>query len=204
MGQLSFPLCQPHPPWAGVNGVSVATYCLSDRFFTRLRRCEPPPPQDVFFDAEGPSGGLRNCASGGPFSPGLPVTRECLRSSSLAAGPGRKSAACGARAISDGPRRVGGGSHRLAGPVASNCGLVDVQQGEGPPPARRNQPSMAAAVRGTVLHLVQHERTSCALGHVVSGCPCVNGEGTLISRAPTDASPWTVATRGVKRYLPAS
>lgn len=178
MGQLCFPLCQPHPPWAGVNGVSVATYCLGDRFFTRLRRCEPPPPQDVFFDAEGPSGGLRNCASGGPFGSGLPVAGECLRSSSLAAGPGRKSAACGARAISDGPRRVGGGSHRLAGPVANNCGLVDVQQGGGPPPARRNQPSMAAAGRGTVLHLVPQRRVSCAVGQDAWGYPSGRRRGS--------------------------
>lgn len=137
MGQLCFPLCQPHPPWAGVNGVSVATYCQSDRFFTRLRRCEPPPPQDVFFEAEGPSGGLRNCASGGPFGPGLPVARERLRSRPLAAGPGRKSAACGARAISDGPRRVGGGSHRLAGPVASNCPPLPRRRAVGDPNSKQ-------------------------------------------------------------------
>lgn len=88
MGQLCFPLVRPRTPWGARRSRCRRDVSQSHRYVRRLRRCEPPPPQNVHFDGDRVfRGGLPNCAFGGPRSRGLPQVQVGRSAISRTRGP---------------------------------------------------------------------------------------------------------------------
>lgn len=97
----------------------------SHRSVARLRRCEPPPPQNVL--SEGDRVVRAACPtvlSAGRATTACPMCGEAGVRAPAPGDPGRSATAGGVPPIEAGPRGVGGGSHRLAGPVASRSLLL--------------------------------------------------------------------------------
>ena len=88
MGQLCFPLVRPRTPWGARRSRFRRDVPQRHRSVARLRRCEPPPPQNVF--SEGDRffrGGLPNCAFGRTCCHGLPQVRGGSRLPPAPGGP---------------------------------------------------------------------------------------------------------------------
>lgn len=69
-GQLFFPHVRPRTPWGARRSRFRRDVSQSHRSARRLRRCEPPPPQNAFPRPDVSSGGLPNSSSGRPFRHG--------------------------------------------------------------------------------------------------------------------------------------
>ncbi len=124
------------------------------------------------------SGGLPNSSSGRPCRHGLPQVRAADVRSPAPRGPGRPGTAGGAPFIEVGLRGVGGGSHRLAGPVASNSTLQAVRHGHRWPHARRSGASESPPLDAAPSVLWSNEpQTLCALGPGVQKNPSAQGQG---------------------------
>lgn len=171
MGQMCFPLVRPRTPWGR------ASVTFSSR---RLSKSPLRPPASPVRTAAAPRTSFpRVTVSSGRLA------QLCFRQAVLprlapGAGiqtchlphpgdPGRSDTAGGVPSFKVGPRGVGGGSHRLAGPVASNSALEPASARMYASSCTTHAPNqMTAAGRGAVHHLVHPTKAFSAAGPVVS------------------------------------